>query len=233
MTSPGPTGRPGYLWRAPGFVFLFLSLLVAGVAVILFVVVAGIVLAILQIGTDDRVSALVLLGCLCVSITTLTVMYRLRRSRQPHSIEVQSAFPPRRVEPTMGETASPPSPLPPAEYGWYYISRGQKIGPASVEQINLLTGSGTVDHDTYVWRHGMKEWVRYKDSALQEHSSLTAVPPFIPSESVSNAWVWLTAFMPLCLYCLAYSTPTTRHADLPAFRVMRRSSGPPLPAFTI
>ena len=48
-----------------------------------------------------------------------------------------------------------------AAVNWYYIVRGQKLGPLTEAQLDELAGSGQLSPDSLVWREGMAEWKPY------------------------------------------------------------------------
>jgi GYF domain 2 len=41
---------------------------------------------------------------------------------------------------------------------WFYSYNGQQAGPVSEEQLTQLLNSGTINHETLVWREGMTNW---------------------------------------------------------------------------
>ena len=44
---------------------------------------------------------------------------------------------------------------------WYYVQNGQQMGPVSQADLDQLAASGTISAETYVWREGLSDWVRY------------------------------------------------------------------------
>jgi hypothetical protein len=42
---------------------------------------------------------------------------------------------------------------------WYYIGHYGQLGPLTFEQVEELVQGGVIGRDTYVWRHGMQDWL--------------------------------------------------------------------------
>lgn len=43
---------------------------------------------------------------------------------------------------------------------WYYVGQYGELGPLSLEQMQDLIQDRVIDADTYVWRHGMTDWLQ-------------------------------------------------------------------------
>jgi len=80
---------------------------------------------------------------------------------------------------------------------WYYTDRGERKGPVSVVQIKDLLNKKNIDPDTLVWRKGMKDWVRIRESDLS--SFVDSDPPPVLTTHIGNGLVWIIALVPLIL----------------------------------
>lgn len=43
---------------------------------------------------------------------------------------------------------------------WYYVGQYGELGPLSLSQMQDLIQDRVIDADTYVWRHGMTDWLQ-------------------------------------------------------------------------
>lgn len=43
---------------------------------------------------------------------------------------------------------------------WYYVGQYGELGPLSLNQMQDLIQDRVIDSDTYVWRHGMTDWLQ-------------------------------------------------------------------------
>ncbi len=71
---------------------------------------------------------------------------------------------------------------------WFYVNRGQQVGPVSQTEFERLVSGGTIGAETLVWRQGMSQWQAY--AAVVGESSTggipaAAVPPHGPSSEVT------------------------------------------------
>ncbi len=66
-------------------------------------------------------------------------------------------------------------------YEWFYIGHFGQLGPLSAEQMEDLIRDGVIEHDTYIWRSGMSDWIRASSSpdfgALLRRTGNTTPPP--------------------------------------------------------
>ena len=67
---------------------------------------------------------------------------------------------------------------------WHYIGHYGQLGPLTLEQVEELVQGGVIARDTYVWRHGLPDWMsaeRVPDLAdafaLSEPVSIPPPPP--------------------------------------------------------
>jgi len=79
-------------------------------------------------------------------------------------------------------TASPP---PPSDGGkiWFVVFRGEKRGPMSIGELELLAQASQINAETPVWKQGMSGWVRAAESP--ELRSLFPAQPSPPPSSPS------------------------------------------------
>ena len=64
---------------------------------------------------------------------------------------------------------------------WYFVEKGQRIGPVEREILDERVRDGTVQADTLVWRPGLSDWRRATDVAeLEVPPSLPGMPPPLP-----------------------------------------------------
>jgi TM2 domain-containing membrane protein YozV len=42
---------------------------------------------------------------------------------------------------------------------WYYIGHYGQLGPLTFEQVEDLVQGGVIGRETYVWRHGLQDWL--------------------------------------------------------------------------
>lgn len=50
---------------------------------------------------------------------------------------------------------------------WFYVNSGnQQTGPFTQDEMIQLIKNGTINGNTYVWKSGMADWIRCKDSTL-------------------------------------------------------------------
>lgn len=101
----------------------------------------------------------------------------------------------------MTEELSAPPPLP--NLGeennqaneWYYVANGARLGPTTATAIRALLNKKELETDTQVWRKGMPEWKRLRESDLAD--LVAAEPPAISSQHIGNGYVWTLALLPL------------------------------------
>lgn len=82
-----------------------------------------------------------------------------------------------------------------SEVQWFYEAGGTRVGPVSDEEMKNLVRANTVGFGTAVWRQGFADWVRCEQSELKEQ--MTATPPPLKKEALSDVWLWLLTLVPL------------------------------------
>jgi hypothetical protein len=82
------------------------------------------------------------------------------------------------------------------EKEWFYESAGSKKGPVSLPELTELIKQGVIGYGNLVWRKGYPDWVKLENSELKSFLDDVSPPP-IRGENVSNALVWIVAFVPL------------------------------------
>lgn len=81
------------------------------------------------------------------------------------------------------------------EIQWYYVLDGQRKGPVSESEIEVLFSQDTLDGDTQVWTKGMERWGALRSTQLGAYVNLA--PPVLAHEHINNRYVWVVAFLPL------------------------------------
>jgi hypothetical protein len=79
------------------------------------------------------------------------------------------------------------------------VHKGQRHGPATVEQIRALLDRKEIEPDVQVWRTGMLEWKELRQSDLA--SIVATEPPPVDTHHIGNGFVWVLACLPL-IYAL-------------------------------
>lgn len=67
------------------------------------------------------------------------------------------------------KAGSPPPPLPPYSYEWWYEINGEQKGPLSKEKLHLLIRSGGLKKENLVWREGFAKWIPINDTELTSY----------------------------------------------------------------
>jgi hypothetical protein len=111
--------------------------------------------------------------------------------RPPPPPSARSTPPPLAIPPPPPRHPPPP---PQRSAEWYYVLRGEKLGPVSQDLIPDLP------QDTPVWKPGMLDWLPLYQTDLRKSNA----PPPISGENVNNVVVWLWAFAPLIPIPLRY-----------------------------
>lgn len=73
-----------------------------------------------------------------------------------------------------------PPPVPSIEY--HVVLNGKTEGPFNTDQLKVMVENGTLTADSFVWKAGMKDWVRASDEpAISSLLEKKQTPPPIPS----------------------------------------------------
>jgi hypothetical protein len=56
--------------------------------------------------------------------------------------------------------------VPKEECTWFYARNEQPYGPYSEKEMKEMFFQGYLEKETWVWKHGLADWVKYKNSAL-------------------------------------------------------------------
>ncbi|MQU41155.1 DUF4339 domain-containing protein [Pseudomonas helleri] len=78
---------------------------------------------------------------------------------------------------------------------WFYEEHGSRVGPVAEEEIKGLLRSGKIGYGALVWREGAPDWVSVEKSELK--GELSATPPPLARERISDMWIWLVALTPI------------------------------------
>ncbi len=73
---------------------------------------------------------------------------------------------------------------------WYYVSKGQRVGPVQDEEFQSLVSSGLITPETLVWRSGMAQWQKYME-----------VAGHAPGATMTQAAAGVTAMQHRCAEC--------------------------------
>lgn len=63
------------------------------------------------------------------------------------------------------------------EEEWYYVKESQSVGPCTLEQMIELIQDTKLKEDTLVWKAGMPDWQKLKDTSLKEYLPAPDVKP--------------------------------------------------------
>ena len=72
---------------------------------------------------------------------------------------------------------------------WYYVSKGNRLGPVSENEIRVLIELDEIFPSTNVWRQGLQNWAELNQTELSimfEYS-----PPPLLKEEINNSYVWI------------------------------------------
>ena len=64
---------------------------------------------------------------------------------------------------------------------WFFVKDGEQAGPAGAHEIETYIATGQITDDTYLWREGMGDWLRYRD--VPEFMRLRAAPSPMDSDA--------------------------------------------------
>ena len=79
---------------------------------------------------------------------------------------------------------------------WFYLDRGNKIGPVSSSDIATLFNADKIDRETHVWNATMKEWKVITETELNTIFPSSQSPP-IPPTQINNNLIWIVALLPV------------------------------------
>jgi TM2 domain-containing membrane protein YozV len=63
---------------------------------------------------------------------------------------------------------------------WYYIGHYGQLGPLTQEQVEELIMGGVIARDTYVWRHGLQDWLPAERTPDLSKAFLQVDPVIVP-----------------------------------------------------
>ena len=61
------------------------------------------------------------------------------------------------------------------EKDWYYVENNDSKGPFSLEEMKSMISRGVLNNDSFVWKTGMQDWVRLKNTELAIKSPVAPV----------------------------------------------------------
>lgn len=61
------------------------------------------------------------------------------------------------------------------EKDWYYVENNDSKGPFSLEEMKSMISRGELNNDSFVWKTGMQDWVRLKNTELATKSPVAPV----------------------------------------------------------
>ncbi|WP_338691743.1 DUF4339 domain-containing protein [Bradyrhizobium sp. 26S5] len=122
---------------------------------------------------------------------------------------------------TDGQVMPPPLPRSETAAEWFVIKDGARLGPVTASAIRAMIGRKEIEADAQVWRSGMPEWKRIRDSELAD--LVAAEPPPISSMHIGSGYVWVLAFLPL-VFCFieASIAASNQQAAARTVRIGRR-----------
>ena len=70
---------------------------------------------------------------------------------------------------------------------WYYVENNDTKGPFTEEEMKTFIDDGTINGNSYVWKAGMEDWKKLKDTELagNESSEVKSEPVFTKNVSYS------------------------------------------------
>ncbi len=72
-----------------------------------------------------------------------------------------------------------PPPVP-TKKEYFIVKESKADGPYSKEEIEEMLLNKILNKDSYIWKNGMKDWIKIKDSSLKV--LLNSIPPSIPND---------------------------------------------------
>lgn len=95
-----------------------------------------------------------------------------------------------------GEKASSDAPSPQVDTRqWFYFKGKDKMGPLTTSDMNEYVLRGAIKRDTMVWTTGYSDWRKAEQTELVNYMYNTA--PELPSDAISEKWVWALATVPM------------------------------------
>jgi hypothetical protein len=70
---------------------------------------------------------------------------------------------------------------------WYYVLKGQRLGPVDEAAIAQLVSSGQLLQDDYVWKKGFENWKKLKDVSELQAIESDSAPSWTPPSSKKNS----------------------------------------------
>lgn len=61
------------------------------------------------------------------------------------------------------------------EKDWYYVENNDSKGPFSLEEMKSMISRGVLNNDSFVWKTGMQDWVRLKNTEFAIKSPVAPV----------------------------------------------------------
>src|SRR5438874_6359700 len=107
------------------------------------------------------------------------VLERALRASKEDDAATGRTVPPRAVPPPPPRRATPPSGNQPI---WFAMVHGDQIGPLARVELGRKAAAGEITPRTYLWKEGMRSWLRAKD--LQEVVSAFAAHPLPRSTAI-------------------------------------------------
>ncbi|HOE63129.1 MAG TPA: DUF4339 domain-containing protein [Candidatus Sumerlaeota bacterium] len=77
---------------------------------------------------------------------------------------------------------------------WFYEKNGQRLGPISGKEIEIMLMNKELNNESFVWKEGMSDWVKIEYTELKCHFS---GPPPLTGDAVNNTYIWILAFAPI------------------------------------
>jgi hypothetical protein len=201
MTKAENDEAPIHARRLPIWLFVLLCALSAISGATVFLVLGALVSGALEIKNPDTKALLGITFILFGAVLPIIILTKMRqRSRRrkladgPRSEKQFLREPSPAQEPRFAAPEIDPADDHSDDSMWYYVDNGERQGPVSASELTRLLDANHVNHDTKVWRSGLKDWISAADAGLVD-SNLN-VPP-VASELVNNNLAWLIAFLPL------------------------------------
>ncbi|MFG1483125.1 GYF domain-containing protein [Halobacteriovorax sp. HFRX-2_2] len=65
---------------------------------------------------------------------------------------------------------------------WYYVEKGERVGPVELEEVEVLFGKGKLTPDSYVWTKGFDNWKLISEATELGHLLNKRVVDELPPE---------------------------------------------------
>ena len=79
---------------------------------------------------------------------------------------------------------------------WYYVLKGQRLGPVDIGVMTTLIQDDQLGPDDYVWKKGFENWLKLSDVPELHHSNASSAPVAAPAPAAAPVAPKRTASAP-------------------------------------